>query len=123
MVLTYVSDDKTTAWNEAAKPVNHMLQLYKDWAEEAGDNNNDDQSSRDIPSPEEMMQEQTCDFFGEPAFIGTADFVYEGLSQLLERSPCTHLVMMGSLPGAPREGTKRNLELLARDVIPRLKEN
>jgi len=123
MVLTYVADTKDTAWKQAAKPVNHMLQLYKDWAQEAGDDNNDDQSSRKIPSAEEMILEQSCDFFGEPAFIGTADFVYEGLRQLLERSPCTHLVMMGSLPGAPLKGTKRNLELLAKEIIPRLKDD
>ena len=121
MVLTYVADDKTTAWNEAAKPVNHMLRLYKDWAAEAGDDNNDDQSTRDIPTPEEMIRDQKCDFFGEPAFIGTPEFVYDGLVNLLERSPCTHLVMMGSLPGAPLKGTRRNLELLAQDVIPKLK--
>ena len=123
MVLVYVADSKEKAWNEAAQPVHHMLSLYRDWAAEAGDDNNDDQSSRGIPSPEQMQREQSGNFFGEPAFIGTPDFVYEGLRDMLKRSPCTHLVLMGVLPGAPLEGTRRNIELFAREVMPRLKKD
>ena len=51
MVLVYVADNKAQAWQEAARPVHHMLTLYRDWAAEAGDENNDDQASRGIPSP------------------------------------------------------------------------
>jgi alkanesulfonate monooxygenase SsuD/methylene tetrahydromethanopterin reductase-like flavin-dependent oxidoreductase (luciferase family) len=121
MVLVYVADTTEQAWNDTAEPVNHTLQLYKDWAIEAGDVNNDDQDSRAIPTPEELRRDQACSFYGEPAFIGTADFVYEGLRDLLERSPCTHLVMMGILPGAPPAGTRRSMELFAKEVMPRLK--
>ncbi len=122
MVLVYVADSKEQAWVDTARPVNHMLQLYYDWAVEAGDSNNDDQDSRAIPSPEELRRDQACDFFGEPAFIGTADFVYEGLRDMLKRSPCTHLVIMGILPGAPLAGTRRSMELFAKEVMPRLKQ-
>ena len=123
MILVYVSDSKEQAWNDTASPVNHMLQLYRDWAVEAGDENNDDQDSRAIPSAAQLREDQACDFFGEPAFIGTSDFVYEGIRDLLKRSPCTHLVMMGILPGAPLEGTRRSLELFAKNVMPRLKSS
>jgi alkanesulfonate monooxygenase SsuD/methylene tetrahydromethanopterin reductase-like flavin-dependent oxidoreductase (luciferase family) len=122
MVLVYVADTTEQAWNDMARPVNHMLQLYFDWAVEAGDDNNDDQDSRSIPTPEELRRDQACDFFGEPAFIGTPDFVYEGLRDLLKRSPCTHLVLMGVLPGAPVTGTRRSMELFAQKVMPRLKK-
>lgn len=122
MVLVYVAETREQAWAEAARPVHHMLKLYRDWAEEAGDDNNDDQATRGIPSPEEMMREQSGTFFGEPAFIGTPDFVCEGLQGLLERSPCTHLVLMGVLPGAPVAGTRRSVELFASEVMPRLKQ-
>jgi alkanesulfonate monooxygenase SsuD/methylene tetrahydromethanopterin reductase-like flavin-dependent oxidoreductase (luciferase family) len=123
MVLVYVAETRKRAWAEAAHPVHHMLKLYRDWAAEVGDDNNDDQATRDIASPEEMMREQTGNFFGEPAFIGTPDSVHDGLRELLNRSPCTHLVLMGVLPGAPAEGTRRSVELFARDVMPRLKRN
>lgn len=123
MVLVYVSDSKEQAWNDTAEPVNHMLQQYFDWAVEAGDQNNDDQDSRDIPTPEQLRTEQACEFYGEPAFIGTADFVYEGLRDMLRRSPCTHLVLMGILPGAPLEGTRRSMQLFAEKVMPRLKQD
>jgi alkanesulfonate monooxygenase SsuD/methylene tetrahydromethanopterin reductase-like flavin-dependent oxidoreductase (luciferase family) len=123
MVLVYVADSKDQAWQDSAQPVNHMLQLYYDWAVEAGDSNNDDQDSRAIPSPDELRRDQVCDFYGEPAFIGTADFVYEGLRDMLKRSPCTHLVMMGILPGAPLAGTRRSMELFASEVMPRLKQD
>lgn len=123
MVLVYVADSKEQAWNESAAPVNHMLQLYYDWAVEAGDSNNDDQDSRAIPTPEELRRDQACSFYGEPAFIGTADFVYEGLRDMLKRSPCTHLVIMGVLPGAPVAGTRRSMELFAKEVMPRLKSD
>lgn len=123
MVLVYVAETKAQAWAEAARPVHHMLKLYRDWAAEAGDDNNDDQSTWAIPTPEEMQREQAGTFFGEPAYIGTPDFVYEGLRDLLRRSPCTHLVLMGVLPGAPVEGTRRSVELFARDVMPRLKRD
>lgn len=122
MVLVYVSDTRAQAWADAAQPVHHMLTLYRDWAAEAGDDNNDDQSTRAIPSPEDMMRDQRGDFFGEPAYIGTPAFVRDGLLDLLRRSPCTHLVLMGILPGAPVEGTRRSVELFARDVMPHLKE-
>lgn len=121
MVLVYVAETKARAWQEAARPVHHMLSLYRDWAAEAGDENNDDQATRGIPSPEDMQRDQAGTFFGEPAFIGTPDFVYQGLRDLLQRSPCTHLVLMGVLPGAPMEGTRRNVELFASEVMPRLK--
>jgi alkanesulfonate monooxygenase SsuD/methylene tetrahydromethanopterin reductase-like flavin-dependent oxidoreductase (luciferase family) len=123
LVLVYVSESKEQAWNDVADGVSHLLQLYFDWAVEAGDSNNDDQDSRSIPSPEELRQDQACQFYGETAFIGTADFVYDGLRDLLKRSPCTHLVMMGILPGAPVEGTRRSMELFAQDVMPRLKQD
>lgn len=123
MVLVYVADNKAQAWQEAARPVHHMLTLYRDWAAEAGDENNDDQASRGIPTPAQMQSEQACSFYGEPAFIGTPDFVYEGLRDLLQRSPCTHLVLMGVLPGAPVAGTRRSMELFAEQVMPRLKQD
>jgi alkanesulfonate monooxygenase SsuD/methylene tetrahydromethanopterin reductase-like flavin-dependent oxidoreductase (luciferase family) len=122
MVLVYVAETRERAWAEAARPVHHMLKLYRDWAAEAGDDNNDDQATRGIPTPEEMMRDQSGTFFGEPAFIGTPDFVCEELQGLLERSPCTHLVLMGVLPGAPAEGTRRSVELFASEVMPRLKQ-
>jgi alkanesulfonate monooxygenase SsuD/methylene tetrahydromethanopterin reductase-like flavin-dependent oxidoreductase (luciferase family) len=121
MVLVYVAETRERAWREAAQPVHHMLTLYRDWAAQAGDDNNDDQASRAIPSAEQMQREQAGTFFGEPAFIGTPDFVYAGLRDLLVRSPCTHLVLMGVLPGVPSEGTRRNIELFAREVMPKLK--
>ena len=123
MVLVYVAESKAQAWQEAARPVHHMLSLYRDWAAEAGDDNNDDQSTRGIPSPEAMQRDQSGTFFGEPAFIGTPDFVYAGLRDLLQRSPCTHLVLMGVLPGAPPQGTRRSIELFAHEVMPRLKRD
>ena len=123
MVLVYVADTKTQAWNEAARPVHHMLSLYRDWAAEAGDDNNDDQATRGIPAPADLMREQAGTFFGEPAFIGTPEFVYAGLRELLQRSPCTHLVLMGVLPGAPLAGTRRSIELFAREVMPHLKRD
>lgn len=123
MVLVYVAETKAQAWTEAARPVHHMLKLYRDWAAEAGDDNNDDQSTWAIPTPEEMQRDQAGTFFGEPAFIGTPEFVYEGLRDLLRRSPCTHLVLMGVLPGAPVDGTRRSVELFAREVMPRLKRD
>jgi alkanesulfonate monooxygenase SsuD/methylene tetrahydromethanopterin reductase-like flavin-dependent oxidoreductase (luciferase family) len=121
MVLVYVAETQAQAWQDAAQPVHHMLSLYRDWAAEAGDDNNDDQATRAIPTPAQMIRDQAGDFFGEPAFIGTPDFVYEGLRDMLQRSPCTHLVLMGILPGAPVEGTRRSVELFAREVMPRLK--
>ncbi len=123
MVLVYVAETRAQAWQEAARPVHHMLTLYRDWAAEAGDDNNDDQASRAIPTPEEMSRVQAGTFFGEPAFIGTPDEVYRGLADLLQRSPCTHLVLMGVLPGAPMDGTRRSVELFAREVMPRLKRD
>jgi alkanesulfonate monooxygenase SsuD/methylene tetrahydromethanopterin reductase-like flavin-dependent oxidoreductase (luciferase family) len=123
MVLVYVADTKEQAWNDTAEPVNHTLQLYFNWAVEAGDNNNDDQDSRSIPTPDELRRDQSCSFFGEAAFIGTPDFVYEGLRDLLKRSPCTHLVLMGILPGAPHAGTRHSMELFAKEVMPRLKQD
>jgi alkanesulfonate monooxygenase SsuD/methylene tetrahydromethanopterin reductase-like flavin-dependent oxidoreductase (luciferase family) len=123
MVLVYVAETKAQAWREAARPVHHMLSLYRDWAAEAGDDNNDDQATRGIPTPEEMIRDESGTFFGEPAFIGTPDTVYAGLRDLLKRSPCTHLVLMGVLPGAPPVGTRRSVELFAREVMPRLKRD
>ena len=123
MVLVYVADTKEQAWNDTAESINHTLQLYFDWAVEAGDSNNDDQDSRAIPSPDKLRRDQACDFYGEPAFIGTPEFVYEGLRDMLKRSPCTHLVMMGILPGAPHAGTRRSMELFANEVMPRLKQD
>ena len=122
MVLVYVAETKDQAWQDSARPVHHMLSLYQQWAEEVGDDNNDDQATRGIPTPEELVRDQACDFFGETAFIGTPDFVYEGLCEMLQRSQCTHLVLMGVLPGAPTDGTRRSIELFAREVMPRLKQ-
>jgi hypothetical protein len=104
-VLVYVAPTKAQAWEEASRPVHHMLSLYRDWAAEAGDDNNDDQSTRSIPTPAEMQRDQNGTFFGEPAFIGT------------------HLVLMGVLPGAPPAGTRRSVELFASEVMPRLKRD
>lgn len=121
LLMCYVAETKDRAWEDSAKPLNHVMAQYQAWAEESGDVTGDGIAETKVPSPEQLKASQHCESFGRSAIIGDPESVLEELTAAHQESPGTHLTLMMSLPGADPLRTRNSMELFAREVMPELK--
>ncbi|MBI2963223.1 MAG: LLM class flavin-dependent oxidoreductase [Deltaproteobacteria bacterium] len=120
LVTCYCAETRAKAWDDIADGFHHVLKYYHDWAVASGDITGDIEGLA-VPTPERFRKQQSGEFFGEPALVGTPDEVRAGLQDYLERSPSSHLALYMSIPGNDRENTRRSMELFARHVMPELR--
>jgi alkanesulfonate monooxygenase SsuD/methylene tetrahydromethanopterin reductase-like flavin-dependent oxidoreductase (luciferase family) len=123
LVCGYTAPDTNTAWDRSADGISHVLQAYIDWTVESGDQTGEGDWDLEAkgPSGDHIRQARDPDFFGQPCHVGDPDAMYESLKAYLEASPCTHLVVMMSLPGTDPEHTRESIKLFAEEVAPRLR--
>jgi alkanesulfonate monooxygenase SsuD/methylene tetrahydromethanopterin reductase-like flavin-dependent oxidoreductase (luciferase family) len=117
----YVAETTARAWDDCAEPLHHVIREYQAWAAESGDQTGDGAAELPVPSPAELRQVQSCEFFGRSAIIGDPDAVFDQLCAYHRESPGSHLTIMMSLPGADPTRTRNSMDLFAREVMPRLK--
>ncbi|MGH2808941.1 MAG: LLM class flavin-dependent oxidoreductase, partial [Actinomycetota bacterium] len=109
----FVTDDPERDWPMVRDGVGHQLGTYAGWL----DTDVPGVEMKVKPPPEEKLRELTA--------FGTPDQVIEYLGPLLQalsRYPDTHLVLRQHYPGMDAAPAARSIELLGREVAPRLRE-
>lgn len=118
---TYVASTREQAWELAAESLRYMAAGYMQWTSEAN-GPSDESETRPLPSVEEIIREQSMDFFGETVLVGTPADVIDQIEDYRTRSRLTHLVCGMALPGMPAHQIRSAMELFAREVIPHFRD-
>jgi len=113
----YTAPTRAQAWELAAKPLRHMVANYAQWTSEARGVSTADPATA-MPSVAEIISNQSMDFFGEDAIVGTPDDVIAAIDGYCSRSRLTHLVCAMALPGMPPGQIRAGMALFAQEVIP-----
>lgn len=112
---TYVASTREQAWELAAEPLRYMAAGYLQWTSEAKGEAADEAA---LPPVDEIVRNQSMDFFGEDMLVGSPEDVIEKIETHRSRSRLTHLVAGMALPGMPASQIRSSMELFARKVIP-----
>jgi probable F420-dependent oxidoreductase len=114
---TYVAASADEAWRHAGEHFHYLLHWYGRWLAEASDYAGDEQMSR-LPPPEKLRDAEGLLFrplFGSPQDVAAA------LERSVSSVRTTHLVLGMHLPGLDPDRSRRSMELFAREVMPRLR--
>jgi probable F420-dependent oxidoreductase len=111
----YVTTDPDRDWPMVRDGIGHQLGVYAGW-----------RVGTDVPGkPLEVIPPDESDIRRTTAY-GTPDEVVAYLKPVVEvmsRYPDSHLVLRMHYPGMAAEPAARSIELLAREVAPRLREH
>ncbi len=116
---TYVAPVREQAWEIAAESLRYMAAGYLHWTVEA---KGEPADLTALPSVDEIIRNQSMDFFGEDMLVGTPQDVINKIETHRARSRLTHLVAGMALPGMPPRQIRSAMELFAREVIPHFRE-
>jgi alkanesulfonate monooxygenase SsuD/methylene tetrahydromethanopterin reductase-like flavin-dependent oxidoreductase (luciferase family) len=111
-----VAPTREQAWEIAARPLHYMASRYAQWTSEAKMAINPERAA--LPSVDEIIRNQSMNFFGEPTLVGTPEDVIAQIEDYRSRSRLTHLVCAMALPGMPAHQVRAGMELFAGKVIP-----
>jgi alkanesulfonate monooxygenase SsuD/methylene tetrahydromethanopterin reductase-like flavin-dependent oxidoreductase (luciferase family) len=124
MRVIYVAPTREQAWEIAARAVHHTAACYLQWYVEE----NDDPAGayaemmRSMSSVDEILEQQSFNFFGEESLVGTPEDVIPKIEEYVTRGGITDLVCALPLGGISTEDIRAGMELFAREVIPHLQE-
>ncbi len=110
----YVTEDPDRDWDMVRTGIGHQLGVYTGWRVGT------DVKGKPLevkPPDEDMIRKTTA--------YGTPDQVVDYLTpvvKVLARYPESHLVLRLHYPGMPAEPAQRAIELLGKEVAPRLKQ-
>lgn len=110
----FVTEDPQSDWPMVRDGIGHQLGVYAGW-----------RAGTDVPGkPLEVIPPDEDDIRRTTAY-GTPDEVVASLEPIVEvlaRYPESHLILRVHYPGMAAEPAARAIELLAREVAPRLRE-
>jgi alkanesulfonate monooxygenase SsuD/methylene tetrahydromethanopterin reductase-like flavin-dependent oxidoreductase (luciferase family) len=118
----FIAPTREEAWAAAAQAVRHTAECYLDWFAEANDAPDYEPMKVQIPTVEEIIRDQSFNFFGEQAMVGTPEDVIAELEDYLSRGRLTHLVCSMALPGVAPEALRTSMRLFAQRVIPHFRD-
>lgn len=111
----YVTDAPERDWAMVREGIGHQLGVYAGW-----------RTGTDVPGkPLEVVPPDESDIRRTTAY-GTPDEVvayFEPVVEVLARYPESHLILRLHYPGMAAEPAARAIELLAREVAPRLRQH
>lgn len=118
--VVYVAPTREQAWQVAARALHHTAACYVQWYVEE----NDDAASayaeimRGMPGVEEIVEQQSFNFFGEQALVGTPDDVIPAIEEYVTRAGVTDFILALPMPGISPADIRAGMVLFAREVIP-----
>jgi alkanesulfonate monooxygenase SsuD/methylene tetrahydromethanopterin reductase-like flavin-dependent oxidoreductase (luciferase family) len=118
----FVAQSRAQAWDRAAEGLHYMANCYAQWFAEASDMEGDDGAYGKLPSVEQIIKQQSFDFFGQAAIVGTPDDAIQQIEAYQARGRLTHLVMAMAFPGVKPHLVRDSMELFAKTVMPRFQK-
>ena len=115
--VVYVAPSRTQAWETAARPLHYMTSQYVRWFAEAGDMPGAGGAQAALVDIDQMLRQQSFDFLGQPALIGTPDDVAAMIADLQSRSRITHFCCVTPSTGMDDEAQfERARRLIKRET-------
>ena len=109
--VVYVADSEEEAWRDTREPLMYQAELYGKWLSAAAGTT--DQSKVLIrPDPDRLRR---------TIVLGTPDEVRIRLSEIIETTPMTELIVVSQLPGLDPAKARRSLDRFGAEVLPGLK--
>ncbi len=110
--VVYVADSEEEAWRDTRDGLMYQAELYGQWlkAAQALGGGKGDVLIR--PDPERLRR---------TSVLGSAETVRERISEILDSTPMTELIVVTQLPGLDPKKTRRSMERFGRDVLPAIK--
>ena len=71
-----------------------------------------------MPGVEEIVEQQSFNFFGEQALVGTPDDVIPAIEEYVTRAGVTDFILALPMPGISPADIRAGMVLFAREVIP-----
>jgi alkanesulfonate monooxygenase SsuD/methylene tetrahydromethanopterin reductase-like flavin-dependent oxidoreductase (luciferase family) len=120
MRVIYVAPTREQAWEIAARAVHHTAACYVQWYVEENDDpaNAYAQMMQGMPNVEQIIEQQSFNFFGEESLVGTPEDVIPKIEEYVTRGGITDLVCALPLGGISTEDIRAGMELFAKEVIP-----
>lgn len=110
--VVYIADDEQQAWRDTRDALMYQAELYGQWlkaAQALGGGKGDV-----LIRPDEQRLQRT-------SVLGSVAQVKERISEILDTTPLTELIVVMQLPGLDPAKTRRSLERFANDVLPAIK--
>lgn len=110
--VIYVADNEDEAWRDTRDALMYQAELYGQWlkAAQALGGGKGDVLIR--PDPDRLRR---------TSVLGPPQYVKERLSEIVDSTPMTELIVVMQLPGLDPRKTRRSLERFSKEVLPALK--
>lgn len=109
--VLFAADSRDRAWEICGEHLLYQFNAYRRWFSEAGDT---DAHGAEVVDPAVLSPEHY--------FVGTPDDILTAIQQSQQRFGYEELVFWARPPGMPVQQSTASLELIARHVLPALKE-
>jgi alkanesulfonate monooxygenase SsuD/methylene tetrahydromethanopterin reductase-like flavin-dependent oxidoreductase (luciferase family) len=109
--VVYLSDTEPEAWNDARGALMYQAELYGKWLGAAA-GTSDPSKILIRPDPERLRR---------TSILGPPSEVIKRITEVVETTPLTELIVVTQLPGLDPVKAQRSLERFGRDVLPAIK--
>ena len=106
----YVADSEEQAWNDTRDALMYQAELYGQWLRAGGSGGTREPIIR--PDPERLRR---------TSILGAPAEVMARLSEIIDTTPMTELIVVCQLPGLDPAKAHRSLERFGREVLPAIR--
>src|SRR5216683_2014163 len=109
--VVYIADSPEQGWREIGDALMYQAALYGQWLSAAAKGDMSKVLIR--PDPERLKR---------TSILGPASYVTERITEILEQTPMTEMIVVMQLPGVDPIKARRSLEKFGTHVLPGLKQ-
>ncbi len=108
----YIADSEEQAWNDTRDALMYQAELYGQWLSAAGSLAGSSREPIIRPDPERLRR---------TSILGTPAEVTARLSEIIDTTPMTELIIVCQLPGLDPAKAHSSLERFGREVLPAIR--
>lgn len=109
--VVYIADSEEQAWADSRVALLYQAELYGKWLSAAAGTND---QSRVLIRPD-------ADRLRRTSVLGPPDYVRGRISEILDTTPMTELIIVMQLPGLDPAKGRKSLERFGKEVLPHIK--
>lgn len=109
--VVYIADSEEQAWADTGAALLYQAELYGKWLSAAAGTND---QSRVLIRPDAERLRRT-------SVLGPPDYVRGRISEILDTTPMTELIIVMQLPGLDPAKGRKSLERFGKEVLPHIK--
>jgi alkanesulfonate monooxygenase SsuD/methylene tetrahydromethanopterin reductase-like flavin-dependent oxidoreductase (luciferase family) len=109
--VVYIADSEDAAWNDTRDALMYQAELYGKWLAAAAG----------TTDPSRVLIRPDPDRLRRTSLLGPPEFVRARISEIVDTTPMTELIMVMQLPGLDPAKARRSLERFGREVLPEVR--